>query len=261
MGSMEIRKRVIAVVGPTGSGKTVLAVKLAKKYNGVLVSADSRQVYRGLDVGTNKEGEPCDWRGYNARCIDRVPQLLIDCAEPGTRFTVADWLESANTAIEQIWESNLLPIVVGGTGLYVSALLDGYELGGGRNSKNRKSVEFEQLTLYIVKDREWLYRKSDQRFERIFNELVIETQELLNRGVSADWLFDIGLDYRFATQYITGAMNRELAIDQFQRSSRAYIRRQLTWWRHHGVLAKCSTDEQANMAVDEFLNHREKNVK
>jgi tRNA dimethylallyltransferase len=258
---MEISKRAIAVVGPTGSGKTALAVELAKKYDGILLSADSRQVYKGLDVGTNKEGEPCNWHGFSARCVSGVPQLLIDCAWPGTRFTVADWLKGAKEAMGQIWRLNLIPIVVGGTGLYVSALFDGYELGGGRNSKSRKPVDFEQLIIYLERDREWLYRKSDQRFEQIFNQLVIETQDLLNQGVSADWLLAIGLDYKFAINYITGRTDRQTTIRQFQQSSRAYIRRQITWWRHHGNVVKCSTGEEADRAVSQFLNSSAKKVK
>lgn len=258
---MEIRNRVVAVVGPTGSGKTALAVELAKKYNGVIVSADSRQIYKGLDIGTNKEGEECSWQSQTALCVNGVPQLIISCVGPGARFTLADWLEKAKMALEQIWQAGHLPIVVGGTGLYVSALFDGYELGGGRGSKAKTLTEFEKLIIYIDKDREWLYQKSDQRFERIFNQLVLETQQLIDSGVNKDWLYDIGLDYRFATQFITGKMNRELAIEQFQQASRAYIRRQLTWWRHHGELTKCQTDQQADEAVEEFLNDQEKDVK
>src|SRR3989344_2299248 len=93
---------LLAVVGPTGSGKTKLAVKLAKKFNGVIVSADSRQVYRGLDIGTNKEGVPGKWGNYQARIVDGIPQLLVDVVEPGDRFTVADWLTLAQTMVRDV---------------------------------------------------------------------------------------------------------------------------------------------------------------
>lgn len=245
--------QLIAVVGPTGSGKTALAVKLAKKYNGVLVSADSRQVYRGLDVGTNKEGVMGQWQGVAARIIDGVPQLLIDVFEPGQRFTLNDWLEQARTLLLKVWVAGQLPIVVGGTGLYVSALVEGYQLGRGRGAKLKKPVDFEALLLQPDVERDILYQKSDQRCQQIFDALVSETKDLITAGVSAEWLEKIGLDYRFASYFITGKMARETAISEFQKASRAYIRRQLTWWRHHNDPILVASYNVAEQKVAKFL--------
>ena len=170
---------LLAVVGPTGSGKTKLAVKLAKKFNGVVVSADSRQVYRGLDIGTNKEGVPGKWGNYQARIVDGIPQLLVDVVEPGDRFTVADWLTLARKMLREIWAAGQLPIVVGGTGLYVTALTEGYQLGGGRFAKNNQPVDFEPLILMPDIERSVLNRKSDERFPKVFDPLVAETKKAL----------------------------------------------------------------------------------
>lgn len=263
-------RRVVAVVGPTGSGKTKLAVSLAKKYNGVIISADSRQVYRGLDIGTNKEGAPGRWPfdpaqgkdGQPCRIIDGIPQLLIDVADPGDRFTqhragagftLNDWLQQARYGLKHIFEMGQLPIVVGGTGLYVTALLEGYQPGGGRFAKNNQPVGFESLILMLDVDRRVLNQRSDERFVRIFDSLVTETEKLLDSGVSGEWLDGIGLDYRYGFKHIRGQLSRDEAIKQFQAASRAYIRRQLTWWRHHGVPELVKSAKQAKERTKKFL--------
>ncbi|MEK7202180.1 MAG: isopentenyl transferase family protein [Patescibacteria group bacterium] len=245
--------KLIAVVGPTGSGKTKLAVELAKKFNGVIISADSRQVYRGLDIGTNKEGKVGKWGQYQARIVDGVPQLLIDIVDPGELFTLNDWLSKARYLLEQIWDQGQLPIVVGGTGLYVTALLEGYQPGGGRFAKNNQPIDFKSLILMPDVDREVLNQKSDARFVSIFDALVAETEKLLSSGVSGDWLDKIGLDYRYAVYHIRGQLSREEAIEQFQAASRAYIRRQLTWWRHHGQPQEVENQSTAKKLIKQFL--------
>ncbi len=245
--------KLIAVVGPTGSGKTSMAVEIAKVFNGVIISADSRQIYKGLDIGTNKEGAPGKWNGIDCRMVNDIPQLLIDVAKPGDNYTLANWLEEARKLLPKIWKSGQLPIVVGGTGLYVSALTDGYDLGEGRDSKKRIPVDFQSLILEIEKDRDELNIKSDERYEKIFDNLINEISELLANGVSAEWLDKIGLDYRYGVEFATQKKVREFAIRDFKLASRRYIRRQLTWWRHHGKPVKVKDYESAAEQVRKFL--------
>lgn len=127
-------KKLIAIVGPTASGKTGIGVKLAKKFDGEIISADSRQIYRRLDIGSGK-----DLKQY-----DNVVYHLIDVADPGERFTLFDWLYQARTLIEDIFSRGKLPIVVGGTGLYVSALVEGYRLKTpSSKSKVQKNSKFQ----------------------------------------------------------------------------------------------------------------------
>jgi len=129
MARTEPARPVLAVVGPTCSGKTTLAVRLAELLApGELVSADSRQVLRGLPVGTCAPTEE-QLRG--------VPCHLIGIVDPGEAFTVADWAMRARTAIEAIGERSALPIVVGGTGLYVTALVEGYDFGDAAPAGDR----------------------------------------------------------------------------------------------------------------------------
>jgi tRNA dimethylallyltransferase len=108
-----------AILGPTASGKSELAMALAARLPIEILVADSRQVYRGMDVGTAKPSS-----------ADRaaVPHHLIDLADPDERFTVADWLAHARAALAEVAERGRLPLVVGGTGLYVSGLVDGFEV-------------------------------------------------------------------------------------------------------------------------------------
>lgn len=111
---------LLAVVGPTASGKTDLAIDLARRRNGELISADSRQVYRDCDIGTNKP-DPDALRG--------IPIHLVDVVDPGQSFTVADFQRLALVAIAEVRARGKLPILQGGTGLYVRSLLDGWNLG------------------------------------------------------------------------------------------------------------------------------------
>ena len=106
---------ILVIVGPTASGKSALAVKLALKLNGEVISADSRQVYRGLDIGTGKisRAEMCD-----------IPHHLLDVANPKQQFSVALYKELAEKAVKEIQSRHKLPIICGGTGLYISALTD-----------------------------------------------------------------------------------------------------------------------------------------
>lgn len=110
-----MKTKILVVVGPTASGKSDLAVELALRFNGEVISADSRQVYKGLDIGTGKITSS-EMRGVAHHCID--------IANPTDRFTAMDWKKSAETAIQDIISRGKLPIVCGGTGFYISALID-----------------------------------------------------------------------------------------------------------------------------------------
>ena len=112
-------KKLIAVVGTNASGKSGLGIALARRYGGEVVSADSRQVYRGLDLGSGK---------VTPEEIAGVPHHLLDVCEPGAFFTMADFQRLAYAAIEEIHSRGRLPFLVGGTGLYVDAVCDGYVL-------------------------------------------------------------------------------------------------------------------------------------
>ena len=112
---MEKKQPLIAVVGPTASGKTAVGIELAKEYNGEVISADSMQIYKGMDIATAKPDKE-EMQG--------IPHHLISELEPTSSFSVAEYVKLAQQKIEDIAARGKLPILVGGTGLYVSSLID-----------------------------------------------------------------------------------------------------------------------------------------
>lgn len=112
--------KVIAIVGPTAVGKTSLSIELAKRFNGEIISGDSMQVYRGLDIGTAK---------VTAEEMAGIPHHLIDVRGVNESYSAADFQKSAREAIQEISQRGKIPIIVGGTGLYIQSLLWDYKLG------------------------------------------------------------------------------------------------------------------------------------
>src|SRR3989344_3163218 len=125
-----LNKKVIVILGSTASGKTKLAVRLAQRFNGEIISADSRQVYRGMDIGTGK-----DLKEYGA-----IPYHAIDIVSPRTRFTVEQYQRRAYRTIDDILRRGKLPILVGGTGLYISAVVDGYQFPATASRKKQDAI-------------------------------------------------------------------------------------------------------------------------
>lgn len=120
------KKKAIVVVGPTASGKTKYAVELARKFNGEIISADSRQVYIGMDIGAGKDFKEYEINEKGKKI--KIPYHLIDVAEPKDQFDLAQWKKAAEIALQDIFSRGKVPIIVGGTGLYAQALVDGYAL-------------------------------------------------------------------------------------------------------------------------------------
>ena len=113
-----MKPKVVVIVGPTASGKTALSIELAKKINGEIISSDSMQIYKDMDIGTAK---------VTKEEADGIKHYLIDCVSPDERYTVSDFKKDAEIAIKEILEKGKVPIVVGGTGLYVNSLIYGIE--------------------------------------------------------------------------------------------------------------------------------------
>jgi tRNA dimethylallyltransferase len=137
-------KKVITILGPTASGKTQLAVALAKQTGGEILSADSRQVYRRMDIGTGK-----DLKEY-----DGVPCHLIDICEPGTKYNLFQYQQDFYDAYDDICRRGRQPIICGGTGLYIEAVLKGYSLSPvPQNAELRARLEgtsLEELTAMLA---------------------------------------------------------------------------------------------------------------
>jgi len=150
------KNKIIVILGPTASGKTKLAVELASKFNGEIVSADSRQVYRGMDIGTGKDLKdyrleipnpndqlPNKFKIQNSKLkIIEIPYHLIDVANPKEQFDLAQYQKMAFRAIDDILKRGKLPILAGGSGLYLQAVVENYKLSEAKKDLAlRKKLE------------------------------------------------------------------------------------------------------------------------
>lgn len=134
------KNKVVVIVGPTASGKTSLGVSLAKKFKGEIVGADSRQVYKGMDIGTGK-----DLFEYG-KGKSKINYHLIDIVEPDKNFDLASYQKKAFSAIEDIQKRKKIPIIVGGSGLYLQAVVDNYDLSSFKGDRKYRD-ELEKLSL------------------------------------------------------------------------------------------------------------------
>ncbi len=130
VGTKRALPRVLCIVGPTSSGKTLLGIRLAKKFKGEIINADARQVFQEFDLGTGKPigGKRTSVGARKMYLFEGVPHYLMDFLPPTETMTVAEWQEKALIAVKGITKRGKLPIVVGGTGLYIRALIDNYNI-------------------------------------------------------------------------------------------------------------------------------------
>ena len=141
-------QKLIVILGPTGSGKTELAIKLAKKFNGEIISADSRQIYKGMDIGTGKATK---------KQTQKIPHYLVDIIKPSQKFSAALYKKLAIKAIKDIQKKGKIPFLVGGTGLYIKAVVNNIEFPEIKPQKKlRKELE-KKTTEQIFK----IYKKLD----------------------------------------------------------------------------------------------------
>ena len=154
-----MKPKIVVLAGPTASGKTALSIALAKRFPFEIVSADSMQVYHGMDIATAKPT-------VEERC--GIPHHMLDVADPALPYTVSDYVRSALSSIEEIRERGRIPLVVGGTGFYIKALLEGVDFEeGGHDEAYRK-----ELSAFLKEEGEaalWqkLFRLDPQRAEAI----------------------------------------------------------------------------------------------
>ncbi len=174
-------RRMITILGPTASGKTDLATHLAARLNAEIISADSRQVYRGMDIGTGKDLADYVINGHV------IPYHLIDICEPGTKYNLFRYQQDFLDCYEDIRSRGALPILCGGTGLYIEAVLKGYSLSPvPQNPKLRTELEgknLEELTNILVdlkrRNHSVMHNKTDvDSCQRAIRAIEIETYNL-----------------------------------------------------------------------------------
>ena len=138
-------KKMITILGPTASGKTTVAARLAAEIGGEIVSADSRQVYRRMDIGTGKDLDDYEVKNENGE-VTNVPYHLIDIREPGTKYNLFEYQQDFYDVYQDIRRRGAVPILCGGTGLYIEAVLKGYKLSPvPQNQELRDSLDGKPL--------------------------------------------------------------------------------------------------------------------
>lgn len=240
--------KIIVLSGITASGKTALSIELAKKYPGEIVSADSRQVYRYLDIGTAKI-TPAEKQG--------VPHYLLDVVDPthNTRYSVGDFLRDAYPVIDDILARGKVPLIVGGTGLYSRAIIAGYGFDSQPNQPR-----YQVLQICLTPPKEIIAPKVQARnLERINHGMFAETKKLLQMGVSKQFLYNLGLEYRLNVRYLDGELTLAEYQDQLYTQTMQFIKRQRTWYRKEDpTITHYLTDPATYLAdavklIDAFL--------
>ncbi len=217
-------KRLITILGPTASGKTPLAAHLAARVGGEIISADSRQVYRRMDIGTGKD--LADYEVRDAGREVRVPYHLIDICEPGTKYNLFQYQRDFHNAYNDIVSRDKQPILCGGTGLYIEAVLKGYELSPvPQNPELRQRLEgksLEELTVMLkelkVKNGSVMHNTTDvDTAQRAIRAIEIESARCEVR--------DARCEAREAIPYIIFGTNidRELRREKITRRLKARL--------------------------------------
>ena len=208
-------KPIITILGPTATGKTRIAALLAKQLNAEIVSADSRQIYKRMDIGTGK-----DLKDYNIDGV-KIPYHLIDIEEPGNVSTVFNYQKLAQQAIREIQQRNKPVILCGGSGMYIEALLQGYQ-----------STPIPSTIFGIKGDRDEVRRRITARLkERLENGMLEEVQELMNEGVATEQLYKYGLEYRYVMLYLTQQLDYNTMFQKLNTAIHQFSKRQMTWFR------------------------------
>lgn len=207
-------KKMITVLGPTASGKTALAVHLARQLNGEILSADSRQVYRQMDIGTGK-----DLAEYNIGDTT-IPYHLIDTREPGDKYTLFDYQHDFHKAYQEILDRGKTAILCGGTGLYIESVLKGYHLPDvPPNQELRLALEEKSLRelTHILSEYRTLHNTTDTENKKRAIR-AIEIEEYKSRQESGATTFQpiestilgLDLDREFRREKITARLHARL---------------------------------------------------
>ncbi|KKW42896.1 MAG: tRNA dimethylallyltransferase [Candidatus Magasanikbacteria bacterium GW2011_GWA2_56_11] len=192
--------KLIVILGPTTAGKTALALELAGKINGEIISADSRQIYKKMDIGTAKvKGE---WRRNGLRrtyFVEDVPHHLVDFLDPGKTFTVAEFRDKAIKYTKLAYKEQRVPMIVGGTGLYISSVIDNFVIPRvSPNNKLRQSLsekDAADLMELLGKLDPAAAKKIDphnkRRIIRALEVCILTGEQFSGQAKRGDQLFDV----------------------------------------------------------------------
>lgn len=205
---------MITILGPTATGKTILAAQLASLLNGEIISADSRQVYRGMDIGTGK-----DISEYTINNT-KIPYHLIDIVDPGYEYNVYEFQHDFLQAFTEIEKRGNIPILCGGTGLYIESILKGYKLINvplNLNLRDELNIKEDSELITILESFTSLHNTTDtNERERLIRAIEIQTYYKSNPEVDTYFpkidtkIFGINYDRRVVTMRITERLDERL---------------------------------------------------
>lgn len=254
--------QVIVIVGPTGSGKTGVAIEIAKKISGEIISADSRAIYKYMDIGTAKP---------SLEEQSGVPHFGLNLVEPGERFTVSDFKTYAEQKITEIRARGHVPMVVGGTGLYVDALVYGYQFRGKTGEKAGSDATYEQkncsdrqkmLPGFEIFGIQWssdeLRKRLAERLNKLFvQELFDETRFLVEKyGSGFESQAMKSNIYQFAWGYLQGEYSLEKAKELCLYEDYHLAKRQMTWFRRNKNIKWLPLEQIKREAIEQIKNPR-----
>ena len=270
-------KPLIILTGPTAVGKTALSLKIARALDGEIISADSMQVYKGMDIGTAK---------IKASEMQGVRHHLIDILSPFEEYNVALFKEHAKAAVEDIYSRGKIPVVAGGTGFYIQALLydvdffakmlddelmekdpaaaekihknnikrviralDFYHKNNSPISTHNeieraKKPVYDSHYFVLTMDRTRLYDRINLRVDQMISEgLVDEVKRLKESGLDNSFTSMQGIGYKEVLEYLNGSLTIEECIDNIKKDTRHFAKRQLTWFRRERDTVWIDKDE------------------
>lgn len=211
---------IITIVGPTACGKTRLAVDVALSYDSEVISADSRQFYRGMTLGTGKDLEDYIVRDETGNIVKEVPYHLIDIREPGYKYSIYEYQSDFHRVLEDMRSRGKLPILCGGSGLYVESVLKGYEMHEvPENPELRKSLEGKSLAELeeILKTYKTLHNTTDtDTTKRAIREIEIRdyyknhAQQLTGYPAVPSLVVGINIDRDLRRERITKRLKERL---------------------------------------------------
>ena len=270
---------LVVIVGPTASGKSATAMDVARAFNGEIICADSRTVYKGMDIGTAKP---------TAEDRAEVPHWGLDLAQPGEHFTAADFKFYAQQKIAEIRARGHLPIVVGGTGLYVDGLIFDYQFSASDPAERQKleKMSLEELHQYCKnnnvtlpenhQNRRYVIRAIEQKnvsvkrlIEPIPNTIIVgiaTKRDVLRTRIAtrAEQLFETGMVeeakmlgekygweseamtgniYKLVKQFLNGVFDEAELKQRFITSDWQLAKRQLTWLKRNSFIQWCSVND------------------
>lgn len=318
--------KVIAVVGMTASGKSDLAIEIAQKFNGEIISVDSRQIYKKMDIGTNKEPgkmvkrkepvlEMLPIKDAPVSVSDVLneyyevqgtPHYMISVVNPDQLLTLSHFQVLADEIIDDIVKRGKLPILVGGTSLYTSAILENWQIPDAKpdpnlrreleqlsdselmmrldqadrertkkvDLKNRRRViraieiaeqgkmiksprklepKYDALYLAPKIEREEVYKRIDDRVDKMVKKGLIEEVKKVGDKYGYDTVAMTGHAYQQIGKYLQGEWHLDKAVEESKKVTRNYAKRQLTWWRKHGLVNWVKNKDEAFSLVREFV--------